>query len=189
MKKASLIFAFFYIAVLLLPVAASAAQVSLPYFGGDPPFVSCSGTSCNTCDFFETGQRVIYFGMTMVLFVIAPIMVTIGGIMMLIAGGSEDRFSTGKKMATGAVVGILIALGAFLIVNIAVTALAKDRIEGMTLSGFTISCTATSPYVPRECATDLNGITTCWEVSAPASPQSNQTCATDLNGVTTCYPN
>ncbi len=84
----------------------------------------------------------------MVLFVIAPIMITIGGIMMLIAGGSEDRFSTGKKMATGAVVGILIALSAFLIVNIAVTALAKDKIQGMTLSGFTISCTATSPYVP-----------------------------------------
>lgn len=191
MKKINLFFIVFYLAVLLLPIVASAAQVSLPYFGGkDAPFVSCNGANCTTCDLFETGQRVIYFGMTLVLFVFGPIMVTIGGLMMLIAGGSEDRFSTGKKMATGAVVGILIALGAFLIVNLGIDAInATGAIPGMTRSGLTISCTATSPYVPKECATDVNGVTTCWTVPPPATPQSNQTCATDVNGEVTCYPN
>ena len=158
MKKKSLIFAFFYIAVLLLPVAASAAQVSLPYFGGqDAPFVSCSGTSCTTCNLFETGQRLIYFGMTLVLFVFAPIMVTIGGIMILIAGGNEERFSTGKKMATGAVIGVLIALGAFLLVNLALTAIAKNGVDGLTLSGYSISCTAPTPTTQPSSSPDSGG--------------------------------
>lgn len=138
----------------VLPLVAS-AQVSLPYFGGNPPFVSCSGTTCTTCDLFETGQRVIYFGMTMILFVIAPILITAGGIMMVIAGGSEERFSSGKKMATGAVVGILIGLCAFLIVNLAVDALASGMIPGMTRSGLTISCKATAPYVAPTNLPDL----------------------------------
>ncbi|HUX36022.1 MAG TPA: pilin [Candidatus Paceibacterota bacterium] len=178
---------------VLLPLAAS-AQVSLPYFGGNPPFVSCNGTTCTTCDIFETAQRLIYFGMTMILFVIAPIMITVGGIMMVIAGGSEERFSSGKKMATGAVVGILIGLGAFLIVNLAISALANGAIPGMTKSGLTISCQATTPYVapnlpsqsqnqqeqggtftlPSKCTQDAAGNVTCQQCTQDAA--GNVTC-------------
>jgi len=169
MKKTYFLFSAFYLLVLLLPLAAS-AQVSLPYFGGNPPFVSCSGTSCTTCDIFETGQRVIYFGMTMILFVLAPIMIVIGGMMMLIAGGSEERFSSGRRMATGAVIGILIALCAFLIVNFAVTTLVDGRIDGLTLSGLTISCTATSPYVPPTNINQQNQSPLPQDVPTPAIP-------------------
>ncbi|MBI4085412.1 MAG: hypothetical protein HY432_02835 [Candidatus Liptonbacteria bacterium] len=132
--------------MLLFPFAAF-ADVSLFPTGYWGPLVSCSGVDCNVCHLFSTAQMVIYFIMTLTLFVIGPIMITIGGMMMLVSGGSEERFSSGRKMATGAVWGILIALGAFLIVNTLLSAIASQT-EGFGGSGFTISCSATSPFNP-----------------------------------------
>ncbi|GEM_PF-1025242 len=157
---------------IILPLAASAA-VSIPYFGGTPPFASCSGVNCTTCDLFETGQRVIYFIMTMALFVFGPIMVTAGGIMMLISGGNEERFTSGRKMATGAVIGILIALGAFLIVNTLLATIAQ-RITGFEGSGFTINCSATSPYVPPRNQPSQNQNLICDPTGYCAPGPSNQ---------------
>ena len=167
----------------LLPLAASAA-VSLPYFGGSGsglPFASCTGVNCTTCDLFETGQRVIYFIMTLALFVFGPIMVTIGGIMMLISGGNEERFSGGKKMATGAVIGILIALAAFLIVNTLLATIAK-QITGFSGSGFTISCSAISPVAPAAGTTNQQGT-----FMIPGTDSSNfKKCSEDTAGNVTC---
>lgn len=145
-------YALLAIGFIFFPLAAS-ADVSLFPFGywGDPPpghgLLSCVGVDCNTCDLFATGQRVIYFMMTLTIFVIGPLMITAGGIMMLISAGNAERFSSGRKMATGAVIGILIGLGAFLIVNTLLVAVAK-QIPGFSGSGFTISCNARSPFVP-----------------------------------------
>ncbi len=152
-------FILIFSAIVLMPLATSAATPLL-YFGGNPPLVSCTGINCNTCDLFETAQRIIYFGMTLVLFVFGPIMITIGGIMMLISGGSEERFTSGRKMATGAVIGILIALGAFLIVNTLLVTIAQ-RINGFDGSGFTISCSARSPFVPAQNNGSQNQHTEC----------------------------
>ena len=134
------------ISYLLIPLAAS-ADVSLFPAGYWGPLVSCSGIQCNTCHLFSTAQMVIYFIMTLTIFVIGPLMITAGGIMMLISAGNAEKFSSGRKMATGAVIGILIALGAFLIVNTLLVAVAR-QIPGFSGSGFTISCSARSPFVP-----------------------------------------
>lgn len=135
------------IGFIFMPFMVSAANVSLFPTGYWGPLVSCTGINCNMCSLFETAQMVIYFMMTLTLFVIAPIMITIGGISMLIAGGNEERFKSGKKMVTGAVIGIMITLVSFLIVNTFLGALTNNYFGG-TGSGFTISCTARSPYVP-----------------------------------------
>jgi hypothetical protein len=186
MTKKRLLVVGLYSAALFLPLVAL-ASVSLPYFGGNPPFVSCNGTNCTACDLFETGQRIIYFGMTLLLFVIAPIMIISGGIMMLIAGGSEERFSSGKRMATGAVIGIIIGLCAFLIVNLGIGAV-SGHIDGMTSSGLTISCTATSPYVAP---TNLPGAQQQSPPSAGTQPTSGtftlpSKCTEDAAGNITC---
>lgn len=133
------------IGFLFMPLIVS-ADVSLFPTGYWGPLVSCTGINCNTCHIFSTAQMVIYFIMTLTLFVVGPLMITAGGIMMLVSGGSPEKFSSGRKMATGAVIGILIALGAFLIVNTLLVAVAK-QIPGFNGSGFAISCSATSPYV------------------------------------------
>ena|SRR3989344_3502434 len=127
------------ISYLLIPLAAS-ADVSLFPTGYWGPLVSCTGVDCNTCHIFSTAQMVIYFMMTLTIFVIGPIMITAGGIMMLVSAGNAERFSSGRKMATGAVIGILIGLGAFLIVNTLLVAIAKQVPGFNSDSGFTIQC-------------------------------------------------
>jgi hypothetical protein len=69
------------------------------------------------CDIIATAQRVLYFGMTLVAFVLAPILLIIGGLMVLLAGGSSERVGAGRGLLTRTVIGIAMALGAFLIVT------------------------------------------------------------------------
>ncbi len=126
-------------------VPLSALAVGLPYWG---PLVSCTGTNCTTCDLFSTAQMIVYFITTLTFFVVGPIMVTVGGLMMVVAGGNEERFSSGRRIATGAVIGIAITLGAFLIVNTLLRAVAPNFPGFSGGSGFTINCSAKSPFVP-----------------------------------------
>jgi hypothetical protein len=129
-KKFAAGYLLFVICYLLLPIFAH-AQVSLFPDGYWGPLTSCVGSAdqlpspnptgvkvCDsTCDFFSTSQRIIYFFMSLTLFVLGPVMIVAGGIMILISAGSSERLGTGKKMITGAVIGILITLGAFVIIN------------------------------------------------------------------------
>ena len=48
---------------------------------------------------------------------IAAVMIVYGGIMMMIAGGNESRFASGRSAATSAVIGLVIALLAWLIID------------------------------------------------------------------------
>ncbi|MDP3948668.1 MAG: hypothetical protein Q8Q17_01825 [bacterium] len=148
---------------IMLPLAAS-ADVSLFPTGYWGPLVSCTGVDCNTCHIFSTAQMVIYFMMTLTIFVIGPIMVTAGGIMMLVSAGNAERFSGGRKMATGAVIGILIGLGAFLIVNTLLVTVAQ-QIPGFSGSGFTIQC-APGTRSPLQAPLPRSGYT---DQSVPAS--------------------
>src|SRR5574337_1453078 len=92
--------------MLFLPVLAFAHPISLWPTGYWGPFVTCSGTSCTLCDLIDTFPHVVYFGISLVVFAIGPVMIVAGGIMMLIASGSPERFSSGRKIATGAAIGI-----------------------------------------------------------------------------------
>lgn len=139
MKKFYLLFA---ICALLVPALAS-AQVSLPYWG---PIVTCGKGGCaSLCDLFATAQRFIYLLMTLTLFVIGPILIVAGGIMIMISGGTPERFGTGRKMITGAIVGILISLGAFVIINTFFYFIAKQSGEFSAKTYWpTIQCASTN---------------------------------------------
>ncbi|MDO8664018.1 MAG: hypothetical protein Q7K44_00480 [Candidatus Liptonbacteria bacterium] len=161
---------------IMLPLVVS-ADVSLFPTGYWGPLVSCYGIQCNTCHLFSTAQMVIYFIMTLTIFVIGPLMITAGGIMMLISAGNAERFSSGRKMATGAVIGILIGLGAFLIVNTLLVTVAK-QIPGFSGSGFTIQCAqgTRSPFVsplPRQ-DFELQGLQNFQNSASPAQQSSPQ---------------
>ena len=83
------------------------------------------GTPCvNLCQLVELVQRTAYFGLNLVLFVLAPIFLGWGALMIIIGrssleevGGSKVSISRGKGIVTSAVVGVVIALGSFLILN------------------------------------------------------------------------
>ncbi len=112
-RKILLLVIGYLLLVLFVPMLTSAA--GFPYWG---PLVSCPGGTCKSlCDLLATGQNIIYFMMTLAVLAIGPVMIVVGGIMMLVAAGSPERFSSGRKMATGAIIGITIALGAFVLLN------------------------------------------------------------------------
>lgn len=113
---------------LAAPSAAHAAlpPVGFPYWG---PLLSCTASSpsvsgnsslppCqNICDLLATAQRILYFIITIAIFIIAPIMFVWGGVLFITSMGSAERIASGRKMITAAVIGVVLVMCSFLIVN------------------------------------------------------------------------
>ncbi len=90
------------------------------------PLISCTGAgtaggtdnaNCHDlCDLVCTAGNVIYFGIGVVIWIIAPIMIAWSGIMLLISRGSPEKTSEARKMITSVVIGLFIVLCAYIIV-------------------------------------------------------------------------
>lgn len=100
---------------------------SLGYWGGCPPLLPCTGLGADgrpkctdpghgLCDIFVVLERLIYLGLTLVVFIIFPLRLIWGGVIILTAAGSDSRLSKGKESLLHTFIGLLLALGAFLIV-------------------------------------------------------------------------
>jgi hypothetical protein len=136
MKKAVL---FFAILAVLLPAVSFAA---LPKLSG--PFLTCSGAPApgstlkrctSICDIMATGQNILDFGISLLLFVIAPLFFVYGGILILISGGNPGLHSKGVGVVRMNITAILIVMAAYLIVNTFITALNLKQGEGF-IQGF-----------------------------------------------------
>jgi len=113
-KAAVVIFALFFI----VPFAVSAQGL-----------VPCGGETQPACDFnyfIQLIQNVIQFLMFTVAMPLAAVLFAWAGIMMLTAGGSEDKIKQAKEIFWWVFVGILIALSAWLVVNAITSALLKS---------------------------------------------------------------
>ena len=71
---------------------------------------------CTLCHLFELASNVVQFLLQFAL-VIAPVFILIGGIMILASAGVPDRVALGKRIITSAVIGVIIALGAWAILG------------------------------------------------------------------------
>ena len=117
-----------FVGLTVLPALVSAA--TLPYWG---PILSCTADFSNIqdptvpkaptekctslCDALKTGQNIINLLLTLILFIGVPVGVLLGGGALLMSGGLPKMISLGKQILTGAVVGAVLALGAYVIVN------------------------------------------------------------------------
>jgi hypothetical protein len=125
------------LAMLLIPIAmpslAFAAHNSLKANVFDPailagPLLLCTGapssggggaisnTCQNLCDLVAQIAQIIYYMIAVVIWIITPILIAVGGIMIMLGGASPEMIGRGKKTITGAVWGIVIVLCAWLIV-------------------------------------------------------------------------
>lgn len=103
---------------------------------GQPP---CS----SLCDLVQTIVNIVYFLITICLFILAPIMVAVGGIMMMISGANPEMLSKGKSVLTAAVVGIVIVLCSYLLVATFVSFLNISGVGGFGSGGSgSITCVA-----------------------------------------------
>lgn len=75
------------------------------------------GHECAWCDLMTLGKNIIDFIVYYLVFPITAVMIVVGGLFVMTAGGSESRFSKGKEIATAAVIGLLIALTSWIIIN------------------------------------------------------------------------
>ena len=87
------------------------------------------------CDLVHTFVHIVYFGVTIAVFLVAPVLFAWGGIMIMLAGGNPGKLGEGKKILTGTIIGIVITVGALLIVRAFVAAI------GVTNSiSFSLNC-------------------------------------------------
>lgn len=74
-------------------------------------------TCKSLCDILHALQHLIYFALTILIFIIVPGMIFVGGGIVLVSAGNPGTRSTGLSTIKSAIIGLAIALGAFLIVN------------------------------------------------------------------------
>lgn len=133
MKRTSyIVFSLFLLfAVFVVPTMAHALSFT--------PLVPCGiggNNPCNICHLAVLLDNVIGFLIYFIAIPGAGLMIVIGGFMMLIGAGSESRVGTGKKMITNAIVGVLIVLLSWLIVDTAIKTLTGNFSAGNFTGAF-----------------------------------------------------
>jgi len=96
----------------------------LPFFVsawdiGDPivPCGTSKTPSCNFCHFVTLADNLVQFALKVLILPAGTIALIIAGILFLTAGGNPQQLEKGKSIFKFAVIGILIAFGAWLIVD------------------------------------------------------------------------
>lgn len=96
--------------------------------------VPCNGLDCKPCDFFVGFVNVINFLVFTITPIASAIMAVAAGLI-LIFGGSETAKTMGKKILTNTVIGLVIVLCSWLIVNTIIRAIGKST-NGWSSSGW-----------------------------------------------------
>ncbi len=78
------------------------------------------------CDVFELANRVLIFGLSVLITIFLPIMILIGGFYVLTSGGTPSRRAEGFKIIRGTMLGLALTVGAFFIVNQSLLLLFKE---------------------------------------------------------------
>ena len=107
------------IVIVMIMVAATPVSAKNIWDGTGPkggPTCNIGETGCNLCAALKVTQNIINF-LTTIAIGLAALMVVFGAIRLMTAGGSEEKVSSGKKAITSALVGLLIALAAYAIIN------------------------------------------------------------------------
>lgn len=91
--------------------------------------VNTNGTTLpvcsNVCDLVAQIANIIYYAIAVVIWIITPILIAVGGIMIMLGGANPEMLGRGKKTITGTVWGVVIVLIAWLIVYTFISAFGK----------------------------------------------------------------
>ena len=105
------------LALLVVPsitLAVKAPSVFPKGYWGNP---LVAGPPYNLCTLVQTAVNIVYFGMTILFFILIPLFMLYGGFLILTSMGSSEKVGEGKKAVTGAIMGAAIGLIAFLIID------------------------------------------------------------------------
>jgi hypothetical protein len=106
MRMKSLLRIIGLVAILVVPVAIVYAL----------PLVPCDGVDCQSCDFVEMINRIVKWFIG-IMSILCGLVVVYAGIQMVTSGGNESAWSHAKSMLTNVLIGFVILLTAWLIVD------------------------------------------------------------------------
>jgi ABC-type nickel/cobalt efflux system permease component RcnA len=98
---------FVFCLTLVLPIIVSAQAGGL---------VPCSGTDCTTEDVIQLVQNIIGF-LVAFISILAVIVLVVAGLRLVVSGGNETEWTKAKSMFTNVVIGLILVLAAWLIVD------------------------------------------------------------------------
>jgi len=81
--------------------------------------VPCGGegeAECTACDLLVLAQNIVKFVFE-IIFVVVTVMLVAGGLIWITAGGKPERIAQGQKIMTNAIIGVVIVLVSWLIIN------------------------------------------------------------------------
>lgn len=104
--------ALFAVLAFLLPASAQAQII---------PACALGDGGCTSCDFVALFVNIAGFFLSIIGGIVV-LMFVIGGFFFIISGGSSDRVNKGKSIITGAIIGLALVLGAWLIINFSIAA-------------------------------------------------------------------
>lgn len=102
---------------LILAITTLSAVFPASAAGDIIPCTGTGSTACTPCHIFQLIGNIIRFILTSIVAPLAGLLFLIGGIMMAAAGGSEERYKKGRKILLDTLIGVVIALAAWAIVN------------------------------------------------------------------------
>ena len=110
---------------------------------------STEGIACQFCHFFVMIGGIIDFVLIRIVPYLAVFIIVVGGIMFYFGGGKPDLLNRGKKLITGALIGLLLIYGAYMIVGTFLSVLGVTEWTGLASwarqGAFSINCQVTIP--------------------------------------------
>ena len=95
--------------------------------------------NCQLCHFFVMGKGILDFVLEIII-IIAVLMFVYGGITFIIATGDPGKFSKGKDIIQAAVIGVVIILAAWIVVNTIFLLIGVADWTGLREGWFKIDC-------------------------------------------------
>ena len=108
-------------------IAVFVGLAAVPLFVFAQGLVPCSGPDCQACDLVKLGNNVISF-LISIAAIIGAIMFAVAGFKMVISAGNESEVSAAKELMTNVVIGFVILLAAWLIVDTVMKTFVGDKL-------------------------------------------------------------
>jgi hypothetical protein len=102
---------------------------AVPAFTQAAPLVPCDGVDCQTCHFIQLGNNIVAWFIK-IMAVVCAIVVAVAGFKMVMAGGDMGAISSAREMMTNVIVGFVILLSAWLVIDTVMKVFVKDNIGG-----------------------------------------------------------
>lgn len=119
-------FKFFFVSALFLPFLFF-ANVSFAQL-----VPNCSGPTCTPCHILLLISNIVRFCVLNLMPPLAGLLFLIGGIIMIMAAGSEERYKKGRRIFVDTIVGVVIVLIAWVIVNAIITTIGTSAVSGFS---------------------------------------------------------